>query len=84
MCNESKVKSIRPDVNEYGTCNLPKDTEEYSKIVFEYNVNDTSELCDIKEKIQSIPGVKSANICNDLDSILFQMNRTAYYNVRKY
>ena len=80
VCNESEVKSIRPDVGENGNCNLPiKHTEEYSSVVFEFN--HTSDLYDIKENVQSIAGVESAKIYDDSHSILFQMNRTAYYNV---
>lgn len=88
VCNEDKVKSIRPDIrlSEYGNCNLPEDTEEYSKIVFEYNVSHTGELYAITEKVQSIAGViiRSAKISNTLNSVLFQMNRTAYYNACTY
>jgi len=64
-----------------GNCDLPEDyNDQYSKIIFEYN---TTNLDAIKKEIQSLPGVMKAEVQEDSNSIIFQMNRAAYLKVNK-
>ena len=92
VCKDESVKLIEPDralftpsptekTGEHGKCDLPEDyNDEYHEIVFVYNI--TSNLSAIKEEVESLDGVLSAEILKDSNSsIVFHMNREAYENV---
>jgi len=81
---ERKIESANPD---HCNSNLLNDqADEYYELMFEYR-NFVEYLEGMKDRVWNISGlVKSeemTNIYHNSNSICFQMNRTAYYIVRK-
>ena len=79
---ERKIESANPD-----HCNLLKDeADEYYELVFEYR-NFVENLEGMKDRVWNISGVvklqEMTKIYYNSNSIRFQMNRAAYYIVRK-
>ena len=100
ICNEAKVKEIKvnhgtvskrdvtseQEVKTTAPCDLPEHNDEFPRFIFQYK--DGTDLDAIKQSVEGYTEnsaqVRSVIVLENLDTIIFIMNRAAYLQVIKF